>query len=38
MMQRQQMIFDRVPLKVAFDGGFASKANLRRSKTSVFAM
>jgi len=32
MVQRQQMIFDQVPLKAAFDGGFASKANLNQIK------
>ena len=32
MVQRQETIFDRVPLKVAFDGGFASKANLQQIK------
>ena len=31
-MQRQGKIFDCVPLKVAFDGGFASKANLMQIK------
>ena len=32
MMQRQKKIFDCVPLKAAFDGGFASKANLKQIK------
>ena len=32
MVQRQEKIFDGVPLKVAFDGGFASKANLMQIK------
>jgi transposase, IS5 family len=32
IVQRQERIFDRVPLKAAFDGGFASKANLQQIK------
>lgn len=32
MVQRQGKIFDSVPLKAAFDGGFASKANLMQIK------
>jgi IS5 family transposase len=32
MVERQHDIFDRVPRQVAFDGGFASKANLARLK------
>jgi len=32
MMQRQEEIYNRVPLKAAFDGGFASKDNLKRIK------
>jgi IS5 family transposase len=32
MVQRQEEISDRVPLKAAFDGGFASKENLRKIK------
>ena len=32
MVKRQGDIFDRVPRQVAFDGGFASKANLRELK------
>ena len=32
MVQRQEKIFDCVPLKAAFDGGFASKANLMQIK------
>jgi len=32
MVQRQEKIFDCVPLKAAFDGGFASKANLSQIK------
>ena len=32
MMERQQEIYGRVPRQAAFDGGFASKANLRDIK------
>ena len=32
MVQRQEQIYGRVPLKAAFDGGFASKANLQQIK------
>jgi IS5 family transposase len=32
MVQRQEQIYDCVPLKAAFDGGFASKANLQKIK------
>lgn len=32
MVERQQDIFARVPRQVAFDGGFASKANLAQIK------
>jgi IS5 family transposase len=32
MVERQADIFERVPRQVAFDGGFASKANLLRLK------
>jgi len=32
MVERQRDIFDRVPRQVAFDGGFASKANLAQIK------
>ena len=32
MVERQRDIFDRVPRQVAFDGGFASKANLAQLK------
>jgi len=32
MVEAQQDIYDRVPRQVAFDGGFASKANLARLK------
>jgi len=32
MVQRQKQIYGRVPLKAAFDGGFASKANLQQIK------
>jgi len=32
MVQRQKEIYGRVPLKAAFDGGFASKANLQQIK------
>ena len=32
MLDRQKEIYDRYPLKVAFDGGFASADNLRSAK------
>ncbi len=32
MLERQQQIYGRYPLKVALDGGFASKANLLKAK------
>lgn len=32
MLDRQKHIYDRYPLKVALDGGFASKDNLRKAK------
>ena len=32
MIQRHKEIYDRVPLKAAFDGGFASKENLQTIK------
>lgn len=32
MVERQRDIFDRIPRQVAFDGGFASKANLAQLK------
>ena len=32
MLDRQQQIYDRYPLKVALDGGFASKENLLKAK------
>ncbi len=32
MISRQKDIYDRVPLQVAFDGGFASKLNLEKIK------
>ncbi|MBC2711067.1 MAG: transposase [Desulfosarcina sp.] len=32
MLDRQQQIYGRYPLKVAFDGGFASKDNLAKAK------
>jgi IS5 family transposase len=32
MLDRQQEIYGRYPLKVALDGGFASKANLAAAK------
>lgn len=32
MVQRQEQIYGRVPLKTAFDGGFASKDNLEKIK------
>ena len=33
MLDRQKEIYGRYPLKVAFDGGFASKENLEKAKT-----
>jgi IS5 family transposase len=33
MLERQKIIYNRVPLKVAFDGGFASKDNLKIAKS-----
>jgi IS5 family transposase len=33
MLDRQREIYDRYPLKVALDGGFASKANLAAAKS-----
>lgn len=33
MLDRQKQIYDRYPLKVALDGGFASKDNLKSAKT-----
>ena len=32
MLDRQKEIYDRYPLKAAFDGGFASKNNLKQAK------
>lgn len=32
MLDRQEDIYGRTPLKVAFDGGFASHANLKEAK------
>jgi len=32
MLDRQNEIYQRYPLKVCFDGGFASKANLKQAK------
>jgi IS5 family transposase len=32
MLDRQKEIYQRYPLKVCFDGGFASKANLKEAK------
>jgi IS5 family transposase len=32
MLDRQKEIYQRYPLKVSFDGGFASKDNLKRAK------
>jgi transposase, IS5 family len=32
MLDRQKQIYNRYPLKVCFDGGFASKANLKEAK------
>ena len=34
MLERQQEIYGRYPLKAALDGGFASKDNLKDAKTS----
>lgn len=34
MLERQQAIYGRVPLKAALDGGFASKQNLAEAKTA----
>lgn len=33
MLDRQKQIYGRYPLKACFDGGFASKDNLKRSKS-----
>lgn len=33
MLDRQREIYGRYPLKVSFDGGFASKANLKKAKS-----
>jgi IS5 family transposase len=33
MMDRQKQIYGRYPLKASFDGGFASKVNLKRAKS-----
>jgi IS5 family transposase len=33
MLDRQKEIYSRYPLKVCFDGGFASKDNLKRAKS-----
>lgn len=33
MLDRQKEIYGRYPLKVSFDGGFASKANLKEAKS-----
>ena len=32
MLDRQKQIYRRYPLKVCFEGGFASKANLNKAK------
>ncbi len=32
MLERQKEIYGRFPLKVCFDGGFASKENLKKAK------
>ncbi len=32
MLERQKEIYDRYPLKIALDGGFASKDNLKIAK------
>jgi IS5 family transposase len=34
MLDRQNEIYDRYPLKAAFDGGFTSHANLEKAKTN----
>jgi IS5 family transposase len=33
MLNRQKQLYGRYPLKVCFDGGFASKANLKEAKS-----
>ena len=33
MLDRQKQIYGRYPLKACFDGGFASKDNLKRAKS-----
>ena len=33
MLERQKQIYGRYPLKASFDGGFASKKNLKRAKS-----
>lgn len=35
MLERQKQIYGRYPLKASFDGGFASKENLRRAKSRM---
>ena len=32
MLKRQKQIYGRYPLKACFDGGFASKSNLKQAK------
>ena len=32
MLDRQNVVYGRYPLKVAFDGGFASQENLKKAK------
>jgi IS5 family transposase len=32
MLERQKRIYGRYPLKACFDGGFASKSNLKQAK------
>jgi IS5 family transposase len=33
MLERQKQIYGRYPLKASFDGGFASKENLKKAKS-----
>jgi hypothetical protein len=34
MLDRQEAIYGRYPLKAAFDGGFASHTNLEKAKSN----
>ena len=38
MLDRQKEIYDRYPLKVTLDGGFASKVNLEKPKNEKSKM